>query len=130
MEKTILEASIGRELYKTNLKTIHHTFLGDEPKVLGGGDTGPSPYEFILAGLATCTAATVRMYADRKGWDFERLDISLSLEIEKTSNGQKTIITRKMKFVGGLTDEQIARLSEIGHKCPVHKMLSNEIVIE
>lgn len=126
---TTLYASIGRDTYKTTLKTDDHQLIGDEPPSSGGSNLGPDPYEFILAGLATCTAATVRMYADRKAWDLEKIDLHLSLQVEKLSGTQITHIQREILFSGNLSEEQIQRLLEIADKCPVHRLLTHEVRI-
>lgn len=128
-EITKVKAVIGRNRYQTVIQTNSHQIIGDEPVESGGSDLGPDPYEFILAGLATCTAATLRMYADRKGWDLEQLEIELSLQIEKEGIKQTTNILRELKFIGNLDESQKAALLNIAEKCPVHKMLTNPIVI-
>lgn len=128
-QPTTLRASIGRDTYKTTLKTDDHQWLGDEPPGSGGTNLGPDPYEFILAGLATCTAATVRMYADRKGWNLERLDLDLSLWVEKKEGTQVTHIQREIQFFGDLDQDQTQRLLDIADKCPVHRLLTHEVII-
>lgn len=128
-QTTTLHATIGRDTYKTTLKTDDHQWLGDEPPGSGGTNLGPDPYEFILAGLATCTAATVRMYADRKAWDLEKIDLNLSLQVEKLSGTQITHIQREIQFFGNLSEEQTQRLLEIADKCPVHRLLTHEVKI-
>lgn len=128
-QPTTLRASIGRDTYKTTLKTDDHQWLGDEPPGSGGTNLGPDPYEFILAGLATCTAATVRMYADRKGWSLERLDLDLSLWVEKKEGTQVTHIQREIQFFGDLDQDQTQRLLDIAEKCPVHRLLTHEVKI-
>lgn len=128
-EITKVKASIGRDRYQTVIQTDKHELIGDEPIENNGTDLGPDPYEFILAGLATCTAATLRMYADRKGWDLEQLKIELSLEVERVGVSQSTNILRELHFIGNLDDGQKAMLLNIAEKCPVHKLLTNQVVI-
>jgi putative redox protein len=128
-ETTQLKAVIGRERYKTVIQTNNHQLIGDEPIENGGTDLGPDPYEFILAGLATCTAATLRMYSDRKGWDLEIIEIELSLQVEREGTKQITNILRILNFVGNLDETQKKALLNIAEKCPVHKMLTNPINI-
>ncbi|GGD79741.1 osmotically inducible protein C [Emticicia aquatilis] len=128
-EITKVKASIGRDRYQTVIQTDKHELIGDEPIENNGTDLGPDPYEFILAGLATCTAATLRMYADRKGWDLEQLEIELSLQVERVGVSQSTNILRELHFVGNLDDEQKAMLLNIAEKCPVHKLLTNQVII-
>jgi putative redox protein len=127
---TTLTASIGRTLYQTIAHARTHQVVSDEPTVNGGGDTGPTPSELILAALASCTGATLRMYADRKGWDLAQVDIALEMSIEKNGSAQTTRIKRTLSFSGNLSDEERTRLLEIADKCPVHKLLTNEVIIE
>ena len=129
-DHTTLRATIGRDHYQTQLDNGRHRFLGDEPAESGGTDSGPTPYELVLAGLATCTAATLRMYADRKGWDLDKIDLELTLEIEKNGNEQVTHIRRNLTFHGNLSAEERARLLDVAGKCPVHRLLTNTIKIE
>lgn len=127
---TTLRASIGRDHYQTRLDNGRHQFLGDEPADAGGTDTGPTPSELVLAGLATCTAATLRMYADRKGWDLEKIDLVLTLEIEKNGAIQVGHIRRNLTLHGNLSEDERKRLLDIAEKCPVHRLLTNEVRIE
>ena len=124
-----LTASITRTRYQTTSNARNHEIISDEPAENGGGDTGPTPSELVLASLASCTGATLRMYADRKGWDLEKVDISLEMNVEKTATGQTTYIKRTLVFTGNLSEEEEARLRDIADKCPVHKLLTNEVVI-
>ena len=124
-----VKASIGRNRYYTVIQTDKHELIGDEPIENNGTDLGPDPYEFILAGLATWTAATLRMYADRKGWDLEQLEIELSLQVEREGTTQTTNILRELHFVGNLDDEQKAMLLNIAEKCQVHNLLTNQVII-
>lgn len=124
-----LTATITRTLYQTISTARTHQVTADEPASVGGGDTGPTPSELVLAGLASCTGATLRMYADRKGWDLEKVDITLEMEVEKTETGQTTYIKRTLVFTGNLSEEEEARLRDIADKCPVHRLLTNEVVI-
>lgn len=122
----VAEARIGKEHYKTEISIRQHQLLGDEPLDNGGQDLGPSPFEYILSGLATCTLATLRMYADRKEMDLEGVDIKLSLHVEKNGLEQVTYIERELTVHGNISEEQRKRLVEIADKCPVHKMLTHE----
>lgn len=126
---TKVKAIIGRDRYQTHIQTEIHQLIGDEPIDNGGTVLGPDSYEFILAGLATCTAATLRMYSDRKGWDLEQLEIELSLQVGREGTKQTTNILRELKFIGNLDESQKVALHNIADKCPVHKMLTNPIII-
>ncbi len=103
-----------------------HRLIGDEPVDAGGADAGPSPHEFLLAALGTCTSMTVKMYAERKGWPLERVEVQLTQDKREGVH----VMQRTVRLEGALDDEQRARLLEIANKCPVHKTLTGKIEIE
>ena len=113
-----------------------HRFLADEP-VGVGDDTGPNPYELLLAGLGSCTSMTLRMYAERKGWPLEHVEVQLRhdrIHAEDCDNCEATsglvdTIDRIVHIVGPLTGEQRNSLLAIADRCPVHRTLTNEIHI-
>lgn len=100
----------------------------DEPESIGGKDLGPDPYSTLLASLAGCTLSTLRMYIDRKGWDIPEINISLNLA-QETSAELITTITRNISFPKTIEDDIKKRLLIIAEKCPISKILKNEIVI-
>ena len=114
-----------------------HTLTTDEPLAAGGEDAGPDPYTLLLAALGTCISMTTTLYARRKGWPLERVTVHLrqrrvhaaDCEECQSSEGYIHRIERSVSFAGDLTTEQLFRLQEISHKCPVHKTLTSEIVI-
>lgn len=129
-DPSIVRARIGLEHYASFVEAGEHTFIGDEPISNGGEGKGPTPTQFILSGLATCTVTTLRMYADRKEWPLEEAVIDLSLQSERTDEGMLSLIHSRLFLRGPLTEEQRQRLLEIARKCPVHRMLTQEIRIQ
>lgn len=128
--KTKIQGGIGHEHYLSKLSMRGHLIVADEPIENGGKDVGPTPTELILSGLAACTASTLRMYADKKGWDVERIDLEISIRIEKTDTGQISHIESLIDITGNIAAQEKARMIEIAQKCPVHKLLSNPIRIQ
>ncbi|MEO1009240.1 MAG: OsmC family protein [Planctomycetota bacterium] len=128
---------IGRDHFRTEIHAGPHEMAADEPESLGGTDTGPDPYQLLLASLGACKAITVRMYADRKGWPLEQLEVTLShsrvhakdCEDCSSESGMVSIIECTLDATGALDEEQRARLAEIADKCPVHKTLTGEVKI-
>ena len=118
-------ASIASTHYSVKLQDGRHEFSADEPKDIGGGDTGPAPDELLEASLASCTAITLRMYADRKNWPVAEIDVTVSVE----RVGTKTIFTRSIQINGGIDETQRQRLLEIAKACPVSKSLLGEVEI-
>ena len=139
LPKTNLQvvAHLADEGYTTHIKAGNHTLVADEPTSVGGNDFGPSPYEFISAGLGACTAMTLRMYANRKKWNLEGVNVHLEHNKEhhidcETCNEkpqQIDVFNRVIEIEGDLTTEQKNRLLEIADKCPVHKTLHNQVII-
>ena len=134
------------EVVVTSLKNLQnqvrygagHTFITDEPIEAGGEDAGPDPYTLLLAALGSCISMTTRLYARRKGWPLESVTVRLRqkrlhgkdcLECTEGKEGFVHRIERSVTFSGELSNEQLTRLQEIAHKCPVHKTLTSEIVI-
>jgi putative redox protein len=108
-----------------------HHLLADEPENLGGNNLGPTPYELLCASLASCTSLTLQMYARRKEWNLETVTVLVNhKEEKKEGNNQKIdIFERELALVGILTEKQKERLLEIANKCPIHKSLHTENII-
>jgi putative redox protein len=114
-----------------------HRLIADEPVKAGGLDSGPSPYDFLLAGLGACTAMTLRLYAERKGLPLDRVSVSLrtgkihaeDCETCETKEGMIDRIERAITLEGNLDAQARARLMEIADKCPVHRTLTSEVDI-
>jgi putative redox protein len=104
-----------------------HQLRADEPLDNGGTDSGPAPYELLLAGLAACTSLTLRMYADRKQWELGLIDVRL--RFSRDEQGQEKI-DRKIAFGAPLSEAQITRLAEICEKTPVTKTIRQGTPIE
>lgn len=137
-EQLVGHLNVLEDKFTTYLQTEKHSFIADEPKSFGGDDFGPSPYDFLSAGLASCTAMTVKLYAERKKWDLQEVFVyityskkhseDLMLDADKPSRFDHLL--KKLKFVGNLDATQQERLKEIASRCPVHRTLLSEIVIE
>jgi putative redox protein len=121
-------ATIHQDHYKTVLQSDTNSFLADEPVSVGGTDQGFSPDELLASSLAACTAITLRMYADRKKYPLEQIDVTVSVEWDKVNN--KTVMQKTLQFTGNLQPEEIQRLRDIADKCPTHKALLNPIEIK
>ncbi|AXT84644.1 osmotically inducible protein C [Aeromicrobium sp. A1-2] len=124
----------GRGPYGQQITVGQHVLSADEPTPVGH-DTGPSPYDLLLAGLGACTSMTVRMYAARKKWPLDKVEVALRhsrihakdcAECE-TEAGQLDRVEREITLTGDLDDEQRQRLLEIADRCPVHRTLHSEI---
>ena len=100
-----------------------HRLLVDEPESKGGADSGPSPTRVLGASLAACTAITVEMYAERKGWDLGALEVEVEMDYDGPAPSEFTVTLR---LPGGLTKDQLERLRLIAGRCPVHKALAAE----
>jgi putative redox protein len=105
-----------------------HTLVADEPEEEGGEDSGPSPQELLAASLASCTAITIEMYAQRKGWDLG--DVSVDVNYEPAQRGSPTRFRMVVNLPKELPEDQRERLMQIGAKCPVHRVLEGEVMFE
>ena len=129
---------VGQTGFRTEFIARSHSVIGDEPTSFGGTDSGPTPYEFLLMALGGCTAMTLRIYADRKGWPLQHATVSLrqarshkpDCEICEIEEVGVERIERKIELVGALTELQQARLMSVADRCPVQQTLGREIRVE
>jgi putative redox protein len=134
----IVEVAAASSGYFQNISIGPHRLEADEPSDVGGRDSGPSPYELLLAALGSCTGMTIRMYAERKQFPLESVHVRLTHDRIHAEDcvGCETVgavvdqINREISLVGNLTNEQRSRLLEIANKCPVHRTLTSKIHIE
>lgn len=128
----------GNGKFGTEVHTVSHRFVADEPSSYGGDDTGPTPYDLLNAALGTCTAMTMKMYADRKQWPFEGTRIHVTHERDHAEDCghvldedvQVQALNRQIEILGdALTAEQRTKLIEIADKCPVHRTLEGHLHI-
>jgi putative redox protein len=105
-----------------------HHVTADEPRNHGGDDSGPSPQELLAASLASCTAITIEMYADRKGWDVG--EIAVNVHYEPAQRGSPTRFKMDVDLPKELPEDQRERLMQIAAKCPVHRTLEGEVMFE
>lgn len=124
--------------FTRGVQTSSHRLISDEPPAVGGENLGPNPYEYLLAALGTCTSMTIRMYANRKKLPLENIDIDLShdrihaqdCEQCESDGGMVDRITKVIRLQGDLSEQERTRLIEIADRCPVHKTLHNELLID
>ena len=125
----------GEGLFAQSIAAGPHTLRADEPVDFGGLDSGPGPYDLLLAGLGACTSMTIRMYANRKNWPLDQVSVTLAndkIHVQdcadcETKAGRIDRITRQLTVAGALDSDQRAKLLEIADKCPVHRTLTSEV---
>ena len=138
MPKEGVVVQTGHGKFGTEVHTASHRFVADEPRAYGGDDAGPTPYDLLLAALGTCTAMTMKMYADQKGWPFEGTRIHLRHERDHAEDcahaleeGSKVqALHREIELLGdALARDQRAKIIAIADKCPVHRTLEGHLHI-
>lgn len=121
-------STIKQDLYRIEIESPSgNVVISDEPLEMGGKDLGFLPTELLASSLAACTSATLRMYADQKGWDLQ--EVKLEIDLDRDEKANKTVINRKMQLFGNLDEKQRERLFKVANACPVHKILTNPIEI-
>lgn len=126
-----VHSRIGPTAFRTEVRARNHAFTIDEPRAVGGTDAGATPYEYLLAALGGCTAMTLRMYANRKGWPLEGIEVGLRSARSHASDCVDcdthdvgiSHLERTIALDGPLSDEQRARLLQIADRCPVKQTL-------
>jgi putative redox protein len=135
MATTVTVRSTQR--YQQEIIAGDHIVFADEPSSVGGDDTGPNPYELLLGALGSCKAITVIMYAQRKGWDLQAVEVELTHSKDYAADCEACVdrdvkldrIRVTISFKGDLNDEQRLRLKEIAKRCPIHQTLTSKIDI-
>lgn len=122
---TTVQTKIAEAKYRSEITAGTHEFIADEPTNEGGADLGPTPIQLLAGSLGSCTAITLRMYADRKGWPLQGADVGVTIDRSST----QVSIQRQIRLHGALNETQRARLMQVADACPVHKMLSAAITI-
>jgi putative redox protein len=136
-ENEVVVSETRRGRFQQEVTVGRHRFLADEPERVGGLDSGPGPYDLLLAGLGACTSMTLRLYAERKKLPLDRVTVRLShakvhaadCETCETKEGMIDRIERAITIEGTLDEAERARLLEIADKCPAHRTLTSEIEI-
>jgi putative redox protein len=118
---------VGERL-RQRVQIREHELAADEPKSEGGEDTGPSPQELLAASLASCTAVTMEMYAERKGWAVG--EVAVDVEYEPAQRGSPTRFAMTVSLPKELPEDQRERLMQIAAKCPVHRTLEGEVMFD
>ncbi len=126
---TTSEVILTNRDYLAEAKMRNHFAVIDEPIDKGGDDNGPTPVEYLLTAIGGCVSITLRMYAERKGWDLGKITVKVVQKQELTSEGIKKSLVEEISFEKEVTEEQREKLIEIAGKCPVAKMVKGETPI-
>lgn len=126
----VVVAENGKGRYQQAVTTGQHQLIADEPASMGGGDAGPDPFAYVMAGLGACTSITLRMYAERKGLALTQISVVISHDKIEVDGARRDRFNRLITLEGELSDEQRKRMLEIANKCPVHRLLSQSALIE
>jgi putative redox protein len=129
---------VGESGFQTELVARTHQFVADEPVTFGGTDGGPTPYEYLLMAIGACTAMTIRMYANRKGWPLQGATVSVrqarSHEPDCERCATETVgmaqVEQRIELAGPLSDEQRERLLDIAKRCPIKQTLERGVRVQ
>jgi putative redox protein len=126
MKNVHVKAESTQDKIYTEIQSESKIFYADEPVTIGGTDLAPSPVEYFLASLASCTSITLQMYAKQKGWDIGIVNVSVELD---TNSPQKNVINKTIAFKNDVPKEWQERLYIIAEKCPVAKLMRENIIV-
>jgi putative redox protein len=118
----------GTLKHEIDFDSDRHHLIADEPAKVGGTDEGPSPQELLAASLASCSAITMEMYAQRKGWDIG--EVTVDVDYEPAQRGSPTKFRMRVRLPKELPQDQQQRLMQIVAKCPVHRTLEGEVMFD
>lgn len=116
--------------YRVEISAGGHRWCADEPKAAGGGDSAPTPMHLLCSSLGACTAITVRMYAARKQWPLQGIEVKVAMNPQGKPADGSTLLVRQIDLQGELDQEQRQRLLQIANACPTHKILSGSVHID
>ncbi|WPU94783.1 bifunctional alpha/beta hydrolase/OsmC family protein [Mucilaginibacter sabulilitoris] len=137
-EQLVGHLNLEEHKFTTMMQTVHHALIADEPEDVGGENLGPSPYDYLSAALAACTTMTIRLYAERKGWELKEIFVYITYARRHEDDmkegpgepGHLETFSKKLRLIGNLDEAQKERLREIAAKCPVHQTLSLPVHVE
>jgi putative redox protein len=128
-QETVIASAVAENIgnaYTTSLQSAQHLLIADEPLAKGGGDAGPTPGDLLCMSLASCKAITLRMYAQRKGWETESIKVKVSLAKDADLESGKNTFFCELTLTGNLTEEQQQRMLHIATICPIDRLLTKE----
>ena len=125
-----VNGTLSDENFLVEIITKNHTIKVDEPVSIGGSDSYPNPPQYLLSALASCTAITIKMYANNKGWNVGNIDVDVKMKVVQSEGKSIKKITKAVKFENGLDKSQVQRLLQIGSKCPISKLLEEPVEME
>ena len=125
-----ISVRLGNINYACSVTDGRHKWMMDEPVDSGGNDIAHDPYSALLASIGSCSAITMKMYAQRKDWQVEEIEIKMSLTVQTVAGKKESVFTRNIFVKGNLNNEQLTRLEQIATACPVSRVLEGDILVE